>query len=235
MTVAREALVLPAVFLTVLLLGALRIADSVVLVPPSPFALVLGALLLRVVVQSGALDPGRLLSSSRPGLANLNGTVVIAALWAAAAQVIAVLIPESGVPQLAFNVFFFVMLLNTAAASPDRHQLFRSLGVTLGAAFVLKFVVLYQLSAPGAGALKRGLQAILDTVTLGALIQEVPHPIAAYIALLVLVLFLIGLFLLPPREAFPRLEGLQRPTFSPGPPGLPGRPSPPGPAGLPGS
>ena len=76
MTVAREALVLPAVFLTVLLLGALRIADTVVLVPPSPFALVLGALLLRVVVQSGALDPGRLLSSSRPGLANLNGTVV---------------------------------------------------------------------------------------------------------------------------------------------------------------
>src|SRR5688572_16856512 len=204
MTVAREALVLPVVFLTVVLLGALRIADTTVLVPPSPFALVLGALLLRVVVQSGALAPDRLLSASRSGLANLNGLVVLAALWGAAAQTIAVLIPESGVPQLAFNVFFLILLLNTAAASPDRQQLLRSLAVTLGAAFILKFVVLYQLSAPGAGPFKRALQAILDGVTLGALIQEVPHPITAYIALLAVLLFLIGLFLLPHREVSPR-------------------------------
>ena len=204
MTVAREALVLPVVFLTVVLLGALRIADTTVLVPPSPFALVLGALLLRVVVQSGALAPERLLSSSRSGLANLNGLVALAALWAAAAQTIAVLIPDSGVPQLAFSVFFFILLLNTAAAAPDRQELLRSLAVTLGAAYVLKFVVLYQLSAPGTGALKRALQAILDTVTLGALIQAVPHPIAAYLALFAVVLFLIGVFLLPHREGSPR-------------------------------
>ena len=211
MTAAREAVVLPAVFLTVLLLGALRIADTTVLVPPSPFALVLGALLLRVVVQSGALAPQRLLSSSRSALENLNGLVVLASLWVAAAQTLALLIPESGVPQLAFSVFFFILLLNTAAADPDRQRLLRSLGVTLGAAYVLKFVVLYQLSAPGEGALKRALQAIVDGVTLGALIQEVPRPITAYIALAALVLFLIGLILLPPREsptrrALPRIS-----------------------------
>jgi hypothetical protein len=218
MTVAREALMLPVVFLTVVLLGALRVADTTVLVPPSPFALVLGALLLRVVVQSGALAPERLLSSSRSGLANLNGLVVVAALWAAAAQTIAVLIPESGVPQLAFSVFFFILLLNTAAASPDRQQLLRSLGVTLGAAYVLKFVVLYQLSAPGTGSLKRAVQAILDSVTLGALIQEVPHPITAYVALSAVVLFLIGVFLLPYREALPR-KALARASLPPEYPG----------------
>ena len=215
MTAAREALVLPLLFLSVLLLGALRIGTQTALVPPSPFGLVLGALLLRVVVQSGALDPKRLLSSSRSALANLNGLVVLAALWAAAAQTIAVLIPESGVPQIAFNVFFFVLLLNTAAAAPDRLQLIRSLGVTFGAAFVLKFVVLYQLSLPGAGLLKRAMQAILDGVTLGALIQDVPHPAAAYFALLTVVLFLIGVFLLPVRRMRPRRLG---PEPSPGTP-----------------
>lgn len=204
MTVVREAVVLPAVFLTVFLLSALRIADTTMLVPPSPFALVLGALLLRVVVQSGALAPERLMSSARSGLANLNGLVVLLALWAAAAQIIAVLIPESGVPEVAFNVFFLVLLLNTAAAAPDRERLLRSLGVTFGAAFVLKFVVLYQLSAPGTGSIKRTLQAILDSVTLGALIQRVPHPVTAYIALLAVVLFLIGVFLLPHRDELPR-------------------------------
>jgi hypothetical protein len=204
MTVAREAVVLPLVFLTVLLLGALRIADTTVIVPPSPFALVLGALLLRVVVQSGTLDPERLLSSSRSGLANGNGFIVLATLWAAAAQTIAVLIPDSGVPQVAFNVYFFILLLNTAAAAPDRTQLLRSLTVTLGAAFVLKFVVLHQLSAPGAGTVKRMLQAIVDGVTLGALMQEVPHPVTPYLALTAVVLFLIGLFLLPHRDASAR-------------------------------
>ena len=215
MTVVREALVLPLLFLSVLLIGALRIGTQTALVPPSPFALVLGALLLRVAVQSGAMDPTRLLSSSRPAIANLNGIVVLAALWAAAAQTIAVLIPESGVPQVAFNVFFFVLLLNTAAAAPDRVQLIRSLGVTLGAAFVLKFVVLYQLSLPGAGMLKRGMQAILDGVTFGALIQEVPHPAAAYLALLTVVLFLIGVFLLPVRRVRPRRLGAEHSPDTP--------------------
>ena len=208
MTVAREAVVLPFVFLTVLLLGSLRIADAIVLVPPSPFALLLGALLLGVVVQSGALAPERLMSSSRPGLANLNGVVVLAALWAAAAQTMAVLIPPSGLPQLVGNVFFFILLLNTAAASPDRRQLLRSIGVMLGAAFVLKFVVLHQLSAPGAGPLKRALLTILDGVTLGVLSQQVPHPVMAYLALFAVGLFLLGVFLLPhalPRHARPHL------------------------------
>jgi hypothetical protein len=199
MTAAREAFVLPAVFLTVFLLSAVRIADTTALVPPSPFALVLGALVLRVIVQSGALAPDRLLSSSRSSLANLNGLVVFIALWAAAAQVIAVLIPESGVPLVTFSVFFFILLVNTAAAAPDRERLLRSLAVTFGAAYVLKFVILYQLSAPGAGSIKRMLQALLDSVTLGALIQPVPHPVAAYLALLAVLLFLIGVVLLPRR------------------------------------
>jgi hypothetical protein len=200
MTPGREAVALPLIFLTVVLLAGLRIGDAIVLEPPSVYALVLGMLLLRVVVQSGALAPARLLSSTRSGLANANGVVVVATLWVAAAQVIAVLIPDSGLPEIAFNVFFLILLLNTAAAAPDRLRLLRSLAVTFGAAFVLKFVVLYQLSAPGTGRLKRVLQTVLDGVTLGALIQDVSHPVTGYIALLAVGLFLIGLVLLPYRE-----------------------------------
>jgi hypothetical protein len=202
MTAVREAIVLPVLFLTVLLLGSLRIAGTIVLVPPSPYALLLGLLLVRVVVQSGALAPERLLASDRSALANLNGVVLLATLWIAAAQTIAVLIPDSGVPQLAFGVYFLILLLNTAAASPDRQRLLRSLAVTFGGAFVLKFVVLHGLSAPGEGALKRVLLAVVDGVTAGALVQEVPHPIMAYIALLAPGLFLIGVFLLPRRERY---------------------------------
>ena len=55
--------------------------------------------------------------------------------WWLAGAAIAVLIPDSGLPRLVFAVFFLILLLNTAAAAPDRVRLLRSLAVTLGAAF----------------------------------------------------------------------------------------------------
>jgi hypothetical protein len=200
MTAGREAILLPLVFLTVLLLGGLRISDTTAFVAPTPYLLVLGVLLVRVVVQSGALAPERLMSSSRSELENLNGVIVLATLWVAASQALGVLIPESGVPRLAFSAFFLVLLLNTAASAPDRRRLLRSLAVTFGAAFVLKFVVLHGLSRPGEGAVKRALYSFLDSVTVGALIQDVPRPITAYIAFCAIALFLAGVSLLPHRE-----------------------------------
>lgn len=200
MTAAREAIVLPVIFLTVFLLGGLRIATPSALVFPSLVGLVLGILLLRLLVQSGALDPAKLLLSSRSSLANVNGLVVLATLWLAASQMFGLLTPESGLPRLAFTVLFVVMLLNTAAAGPDRPRLLRSLAVMFGAAFVLKFVVLFELSEPGTGWFKQVLLAALEGITLGALLQDVPHPVTGYLAFLTTMLFLIGVFLLPPRQ-----------------------------------
>src|SRR5262245_8701629 len=194
---AREAIVLPITFLTVLLLGSVRVAETTVLAPPSVFALVLGLLFVRVVVQSGTLAPERLLGSSRSGLANANGLMALIGLWLAASQVIALLIPESGLPRIIFAVFLLILLINTAAAAPDRTRLLRSLAVTFGSLFLLKFVVLTELSTPGDSRLKRVLQTLLEGVTLGALLQPPQHSVTGYLALATLVLFLGSLLLLP--------------------------------------
>jgi hypothetical protein len=209
MTAAREAIALPLVFLTVLLLGGLRIDGRVELAAPTPYLLVLGVLLIRLAVQSGTLAPEQLLSASRPALANVNGAMVLATLWLAGSQVLAVLSPESGVPRLAFSVFFLILLVNTGAAAPDRHRLLRSLAVTFGATFILKFVVLHGLSAPSEGPIKGALQALLDGVTVGVLMQDVPDPVAPYLALLTVGLFLVGLVLLPHRGG-PATSGIVR-------------------------
>jgi hypothetical protein len=193
----KEAVVLPAAFLTVVLLGGVRIGQATNLVPPSVFALVLGLLLIRVAIQSGTLAPQRLLGPARPPLANVNGLFVLLALWLASAQVIALLIPESGLPRIGLGVFLLILLVNTAAAAPDRIRLLRSLSVTFGALFLLKFVLLRELSAPGTSGLKRVLQTLLEGITLGVLLQPPSHPAASYIALFSLVLFLVALFLLP--------------------------------------
>ena len=197
----REAVVLPAALLTVLLLGSVSIGETTTIAPPSVFALVLGLLLLRVIVQSGALAPARLVGALRSPLENVNGTIVLVSLWLAAAQVVAVLMPVSGLPRIVAGVFLLVLLLNTAAAAPDRVRLLRSLATTFGALFLLKFVVLSQLSAPGSSRLKGVLQAMLEGITLGTLLQPPAHAATGYLALLALILFLVAVFMLPPRSS----------------------------------
>ena len=206
MSAVREAFALPLLFLTVVLLGGIRIFDRVVLVPPPLFALVLGLLLLGVLVQCGALAPIQLMNAGRPAIANINGFVVLVTTFVACAQAFHLATPDSGLPHLLFSVYFLVLLLNTLAASPDRIRLLRSLGVIFGSAFILKFIVLAALSDPAGGTLKRVLLTLLEGVTLGTLTQEVTGPATGYLAFFTLVLFLIGLALLPRRPLPPGLH-----------------------------
>jgi hypothetical protein len=199
MSVALEAFHLPLIMLTVTLLGGLRVAERVILMPPPLIDLVLAMLLLGILVRSGALAPERLMSAERSAAANLNGLVVLIATFLASAQAFNLATPESGLPQLAFSVFLLVLLLNTMAASSDRIRALRSLAVTFGSAFVLKFIVLAAISDPAGGRLKRILLVMLEGLTLGTLTQDTFHPITGYLAFFTFVLFMVGLSLLPIR------------------------------------
>ena len=195
---AREAFALPLLFLTVALLGGVRVADRVSLVPPPLFTLVLALLMVGALVKCGALAPWRLVHASRPALANVNGFAVMAAAFAASAQAFNVATPDTGLPRVLFHVLFLVLLLNTVAASADRVRLLRSLLVIFGSAFTLKFVVLGALSSPADTALQRALVVLFEGVTLGMVSQQPLHPATGYLAFFTLVLFLFGLTLLPP-------------------------------------
>jgi hypothetical protein len=193
MKAATEAIYLPLMLLTVALLGGLRIDERVAFVPPPLFTLVLGMMLFGVLVRGRVIAPERLMSASRTTLQNLSGLVVILATFSAATQAFNLVTPESGLPFLLFNVLLFVLLVNTLAGAPDRLSVLRSTGVIVGAAFVLKFVVLGAISDPGDTTLKRILHVLLEGVTLGTLTQPRMHPAAGYIAFATLVLFLISL------------------------------------------
>jgi hypothetical protein len=197
MTAAREAIHLPVLFLTVTLAGGFRPGSAAVLAPPSLFTLVLAVLLIGALVQSGAFAPLRVMNASRPALANLNGGVLLAALLVASAQVFSLLTPDAGLPRVLFSVYFLVLLINTMAASPDRVRVLRSLAVTFGAAFVLKFIVLDALSDPAGGRLTRLLQVLFEGVTLGAVTQDAQHPAAGYVAFAAVAVFLAAVALLP--------------------------------------
>lgn len=201
MTPAREAILLPLLLLTVALVGGVRPGADVTVPPPSLFALVLAVLLMGVLVQSGAYDPGRLVNGSRSMLANANGVVLLAVLFLAGAQVFSMLTPDTGLPRLVLSVYFLVLMLNTLAAAPDRVRVLRSLGVTFGAAFILKYVVLAALSDPAGSRLGRALQLLFEGITLGTVSQDVRPAAAGYLAFATVCLFLLAIWMLPPRVA----------------------------------
>jgi hypothetical protein len=199
MNCQREAFWLPLIFLTVTLLGGVRLTERMTLLPPPLFTLVLSFILVGVLVKSGTLAPERLVNAARSGLANASGTVVLITAFAAATQAFNTAMPESGLPRVLFGVFLLVLLLNTLAASPDRVRVLRSLLVIFGSAFTLKYIVLASLSDPTGGRLKRILQIAFEGLTLGTLTQDVYRPATGYIAFATLTLFMIGLSLLPSR------------------------------------
>ncbi len=207
--VVREAFTLPLIFLTVAFAGGLRVSASshqLVFLPPTLMALVLALLLLGALVRTGTLIPQELWDPARPPLANACGLLVLIALFAAAAQVFNTTTPEAGFLQFIVNLFFLLLLWNTVAAQPDRRRMISSSIVIFGGAFVVKYVVLGALYDPAGGLTKRVLMTMLEGVTLGGLTYQSPAPVTGYVAFFTVLLFLIGVTLLPqpsPSPAFP--------------------------------
>jgi hypothetical protein len=209
MTAFREAFALPCLFLTVALLGGIELGARVTLAPPPVFSLILGTMLVGALVRSGAVAPARLLHGSRTILANANGAVAIASLLLAAAQVLAMVTPRSGLPLFFVDVFLFVLLLNTLVVQPDRVHLLRSLAVIIGSALVLKFIVLASLSGPSGSRTAAVLTALFDAATFGTITQEVQSPASGYVAFLAGALFLIGVSALPGARQHPGSHDLE--------------------------
>lgn len=207
MSAAREAFALPLLFLTVALLGGLRTAGDVRLVPPPLGALVLGMLLIAALTRGHVLLPDLYMNSARRPMENANGAMVLLTLFAASAQMFNLLVPDRGLFYAIFTVFFAVQLLTSLAAIEERRRMLRALAVLFGSAFVLRFIVLEALYAPESSVLKRVLTVLLEGVTLGGLDYDPHTSWTGYAAFAALALYMIGLVLLsirPPSTALQR-------------------------------
>ena len=202
-TVWHEAFTLPIAFLSVALLGGLRIdtAGRFGFAPPPLMALVLAVVLVAVLFRAGAIVPEALVHPARPGLANASGLAIVLALGAATAQVIATLTPDGGLLTLVFDVAWLVLFGNTLAARPDRRRLLASLLVIFGAAFVVKYVILSALYAPDSSLMKRAVMALLEGVSLGGLAYQPPGPATGYVAFAAVLLYVGAVAALPQAAA----------------------------------
>jgi hypothetical protein len=197
MTVAREAILLPMLFLTVAGLGGLRVGHIVLLLPPPLVSLILAIILVAALVRAGAFAPHAVLNAGRSGLENASGLMILLTLFAASAQIFTLVTPERGLLHVVFSVCFFVQLTTTLAGVNGRRNLLRSLVVLLGCAFVVRFVVLDALYTPDRGLAKRLLTTIMEGASLGTIQYEPAGAVTGYIAFFTLCLFIIGIILLP--------------------------------------
>jgi hypothetical protein len=191
-------LVLPFIFLTVALLGGLRVSDgsrAFVFMPPPLITLVLSVLLLLLFVRGGLIELRWLISVEKPALTNIAHVWLLITLFFASAQAFNSVLPERGLLHWLFSFFFLWTLWNNQFSSFDARRLLRSLAVLFGTAFVLKYMLLASLYSQDGGWLKRVAGALLSGA-LGTLDAPVFARATGYISFFTIGLFIAGLVLM---------------------------------------
>ena len=193
--------VLPVIFLTVALLGGLRVSaaeHAFIFIAPPLVTLILATLLMLLFVRGHLVELRQWVASDHPTLANASHIITLLALFFASAQAFNSVLPESGLLHWLFSFFFLWTLWNTQFSAFDARRLLRSLVVLFGTAFVLKHLLLANLYAPEGGWLKRLAGVVLEGVSLGTLDTQAFAPATGYISFFTLALYILGLFLTTP-------------------------------------
>ena len=193
-------LLLPTIFLTVALLGGLRVAagtQAFTFVAPTLITLFLALLLMVLFVRGRALNVSRWLSGGHHPLTNVSHALTLAALFFASAQSFNSVLPERGLFRPLFSFFFLWTLWNNLFSSFDARRLVRSLAALFATAFVLKHMLLASLYDAEGGWLSRLAGLLVEGITLGTIDAPQYAPASGYISFFTLLLYVGGLVLLP--------------------------------------
>ena len=194
-----EFLVLPVLFLTVALLGGLRVeaeSRTFVFVAPPLVTLLLSVLLMLLFIRGHLIRLHQWVGSDLPPLMNVVHIWMLITLFFASAQAFNSVLPERGLLHWLFSFFFLWTLWNNQFSSFDARRLLRSLAILFGTAFVLKHLLLASLYNPEGGWLKHVAAALLQGVSLGTLDAPNFAPATGYISFFTLTVYVAGLILL---------------------------------------
>lgn len=192
---------LPTIFLSVALLGGLRIdaeTRAFLFIAPPLITLILAVLLAVLLVRGQLVVLGDWLSFDSTAISNISHALTLLTLFFASAQAINAVLPEQGLLHWLFCFLFLWTLWNNQFSAFDARRLLRSLSVLFGTAFLLKHLLLAGLYAPGGGWLARLTGVLLEGVSLGTLNAQVFAPATGYISFFALALYVVGLILLIP-------------------------------------
>ncbi len=134
-------MLVPFIFLTVTLLGGLRLAspdNSFVFLKPALLCLIFALVLLVLFVRGGLIALDEWVNEQFPILTNIANSVVLVTLFAASAQIFNSVMPEQGLPFWVVAFCFLWTLWNNLFADFDNKKLLRSIVALFGFAFRCK-------------------------------------------------------------------------------------------------
>lgn len=200
---------LPLLFLTVALLGGLRVGvekSEFIFVAPPLVCLILASLLVFLLLRGRLVILGEWISGDLPVLTNVANAVVLLTLFAASAAIFNSVLPERGLLFWLFALFFLWTLWNNLFAEFDAKRLLRSLAVLFGTAFLLKHLILAAFAVSPA-ADKTFLQKLSGLILESFGVPQIADvvgasgfaPATGYISFFAVALYIIGLVGLLPR------------------------------------
>lgn len=194
-------LLLPVIFLAVTLLGGLRLGaadEAFIFLKPALICLVFAAVTLVLFVRSGMIAVDGWLSSENSGLRNAANAAVLLTLFSALVQLYNSLLPEQGLPFWIVGFCFFWTLWNNLFAEFDPKRLIRSMSALFAMAFAVRWLFLANITPEPVNS---WFQRLLQNPAQEALtwLLDIPRYSVGtgYVQFFTLVLFLLGLFLLP--------------------------------------
>ena len=194
-------IILPSIYLIVTLLGGFRLGgadNSFLFLKPPLVCLVLAAMLTVLFLRSGLVRIDGWFSPSFTALQNPADALVLLTMFTASVQVFNSVLPEQGLPFWVVGFCFFWSLWTDLFAEFDTGRLVRSLCALFGLAFVVKYLLLANLTAPTADG---WLQSLLQNPANEAFtwLLDLPRYGAGtgYVQFFTVILYLVGLFLTP--------------------------------------
>lgn len=194
-------IIIPLIFLVVTLLGGLRFGaedSAFIFLKPALVCLVFAAVLLTLYFRSRLVTLDGWFDEDGSMLQNAANLGVLLTMFGASVQIFNSLLPEQGLPLWVVGFCFFWTLWNNLFAEFDTKKLLRSLGALFAMAFVVKYLVLANLTAPSSGS---WLQRIFENPGKEAFtwLLDLPRYAAAtgYVQFFTLALYLLGLYLTP--------------------------------------
>jgi hypothetical protein len=192
---------LPAIFLLVTLLGGFRLgaADGAfIFLKPALVCLVFAALTLVLYVRSGMIDIGSWVGEERSILENISSAAILLSLFTATVQLYNALLPEQGLTFWVVGFCFFWTIWNNLFAEFDPKRLLRSMVGLFGLAFVVKYLVLANMTGSPEGS---WWQRFFENPGKEAFTWLLDLPKyssgTGYVQFFTISLYLLGLFLLP--------------------------------------
>jgi hypothetical protein len=200
-----QYLVLPLVFLTVALLGGLRLSvenNAFIFLRPALVCLIFATILVILFFRGKLILLSGWFSEDFSTLKNVANGLILLTLFAASTQVFNSLLPEKGLTFWIIGFFFFWTLWNNLFVEFEAKKLLQSLGSLFGLAFVAKYLVLANLTGSGDSTwTQKILESVMKEASFGLLDLPKFSPGTGYIQFFTLVLYVIGLILLSPSSA----------------------------------